>query len=123
MLVGDRSQYLTRVHGMPKDIEETLTTLIHVFLWDGERARISDNTMFSSVTRGGKQILNLAARNEAIDLWNLQSYLVQGPLRAYWCYFVDFILAKWLETRYLNFRPGQILNVFLQDIHIRFRPK
>jgi hypothetical protein len=89
MFVGGRSQYLTRVQGMPKDIEETLTMLIHVFLWDGKRARISDNAMYSSVTQGGKQILNLAARNEAIDLWNLQSYLVQGPLQAYWCYFVD----------------------------------
>jgi hypothetical protein len=76
MLVGGRSQYLTRVQGMPKDIEETLTMLIHVFLWDGTPARISDNTMYSSVMRDGKQILNLAARNEAIDLWNLQSYLV-----------------------------------------------
>jgi hypothetical protein len=93
MFVGGRSQYLTRVQGMPKDIEESHTKLIHAFLWDGKRARISDSAMSSNVLRGGKQILNISARNEAIDLWNLQSYLVQGAHRVSWCYFFDFILA------------------------------
>jgi hypothetical protein len=67
------------------------------FLWDGKRARISDDAMYSSVKRRGKQVLSLSARNEAIDLWNLQSYLMQGPIRASWCYFVDLILARWLS--------------------------
>ncbi|KAJ7696325.1 hypothetical protein B0H17DRAFT_889530, partial [Mycena rosella] len=75
------------------------------------------------ITEGGKQVLDIQARNEAIDLWNLQSYtillyLVQGDKRASWCYFVDYILAKFLEMSYLNVRPGQILNVFLHNVDI-----
>jgi hypothetical protein len=118
MFVGGRSQYLTRVQGMPNDIEDSLVELINTFLWDGKRARISSSAMYSHVSEGGKQILNIRARNEAIDLWNLQTYLTQGPQRASWCYFMDFILAKWLETSYLNVQPGQIINVFLQNIHL-----
>jgi hypothetical protein len=65
-----------------------------------------------------KAVELIPARNEAIDLWNLQSYLTKGNDRASWCYFVDRILTKFLEKSYLNIKPGQILNVFLQDIHI-----
>jgi hypothetical protein len=32
-------------------------------------------------------------------------------------YFADFILRKYLETSYLNIRPGQILNIFLNNVH------
>jgi hypothetical protein len=31
---------------------------------------------------------------------------------------MDYMLTKFLENSYLNIRPGQVLNVFLQDIHI-----
>ncbi|KAJ7659371.1 hypothetical protein B0H17DRAFT_954822, partial [Mycena rosella] len=68
MFVGGRSQYLTRVQGMPDEVEESLTKLIHNFVWDGKRARIFDSVMHSNVLTGGKQILNIRARNEAIDL-------------------------------------------------------
>ncbi|KAJ6537189.1 hypothetical protein B0H19DRAFT_862640, partial [Mycena capillaripes] len=74
------------------------------FLWDGKKARVSHETMILDIGDGGKQILDITARNEAIDLWNLRSYLVH--------------FAKFLETSYLNIRPGQILNIFLQDIHV-----
>jgi hypothetical protein len=74
--------------------------------------------MILDISEGGKQILDIPARNEAIDLWNLQSYLKQGPKRASWCYFVDFLLINFLETSYLKLQPGQIMNVFLQDIHV-----
>ncbi|KAJ6451178.1 hypothetical protein C8R45DRAFT_848574 [Mycena sanguinolenta] len=70
------------------------------------------------ISEGGKQILDIRSRNEAIDLWNLQSYLKHGDERASWCYFVDHILAKFLELSYLNLRLGQVINIFLQDIHV-----
>jgi hypothetical protein len=74
--------------------------------------------MSLDLLEGGKKILDIPARNEAIDLWNLQAYLTQGNDRPLWCYFVDYILANFLEKSYLNIRPGEILNIFLQDIHI-----
>jgi hypothetical protein len=117
MTIGGRSQYLTRVQGMPKNVETELMELQHMFLWDGKKAKVSHETMILDTNEGGKQILDLLARNEAINLWNLQSYLTQGERRARWCFFVDFILTNFLEKSYLNIRPGQILNSLVQDIH------
>jgi hypothetical protein len=57
--------------------------------------------MLLDIADGGKQILDIPARSEASDLWNLQYYLVQGSERALWCYFVDYLLAKFLEMSYL----------------------
>jgi hypothetical protein len=95
---------------MPKDVEDTLNKVEHIFLWDGKKARIGHETMILDIADGGKRILDITARNEAIDLWNLQSYLVQGPERALWCYFVDYIFVKFLEASYLDVRPGQIFS-------------
>jgi hypothetical protein len=103
---------------MPKDVEHTLIKTEHIFLWDGKKARVGHETMILDVSEGGKQILDITSRNEAIDLWTLQSYLKQGPERASSCYFVHYILAKLLELSYLKFRPGQVVNIFLQDIHV-----
>jgi hypothetical protein len=123
MVIGGRTQYLTKVQGMPKEIEETLIKTEHHFLWDGKKARVAHETMLLNITDGGKQILDIPARNEAIDLWNLQLYLAQENERASWCYFFDYILKEYLEMSYLNLRPGQIMNVFLQDIHIPISQK
>jgi hypothetical protein len=73
-----------------------------------KKARVGHETLILDVTGGGKQILDIPARNEAIDLWNLQACLAQGPGRATWRYFVDFILTNFLENSYLNIRPRQI---------------
>ncbi|KAJ7687322.1 hypothetical protein B0H14DRAFT_2421732, partial [Mycena olivaceomarginata] len=84
---------------------------------------VAHETMRTDVTQGGKQIVGLPTRNEAIDLWNLQSYLTQGTTRPSWCCLVDYLLQKYLETSYLNFRPSQVLNVFTQDIHVLISSK
>lgn len=83
------------------------------FLWDGKKARVAHESMVLSLAKGGKQILDITARNEAIDLWNLQSYLVQGEKRALWCSFVDYLLAHFLEVSYVNVQAGQILKYII----------
>jgi hypothetical protein len=96
---------------MHKDIENTLIRTEHALLWDDERARVAHETMILNVAEGGKQILDIPIRNAGIDLWNFQSYLVQGDKRASCFFIVDFFLANLLGISYLNVRPGQ-------DIHI-----
>jgi hypothetical protein len=85
MVIGGRTQYLTRVQGMPKDIEDTLERLTRSFLWDGKTARISLEAMILPVDQGGKGILDISSRNKAINLWNLHCYLMQGDDRPLWC--------------------------------------
>jgi hypothetical protein len=116
--IGGRTQYLTRAQGIPKNIEHTLIKIEQTFLWDGKRVRVGHEIMILNSADGGKQILNIPARNEAIDSWNLRTYLVRGSKRAAWCYFVDFILKIFLDKSYLNIRPGEIFIVFMQEIHI-----
>ncbi len=53
--VGSRTQYLTRVQGMPKVVEAELTKLVRKFLW-GESVRtppVAMKTLYDSPTRGG----------------------------------------------------------------------
>jgi hypothetical protein len=118
MVIGGRTQYLTRVQGMPKNVEHALIKIEQIFLWDEKTARVGHERMMLNIADGGKQILDIPARNETIDLWNLQTYLVEGPARAAWCYFVAFMLKDFLEKSYLTVRPGEIFNVLMQDIHI-----
>ncbi|KAK7045288.1 hypothetical protein R3P38DRAFT_2490321, partial [Favolaschia claudopus] len=103
---------------MPKHIEESLQKMIRDFLWDGKKSRVSSEAMSASTDTGGKQILDIVARNEAIDLWNLQSYLVQDASRASWCFFVDSLLTNWLESSYIKIPKGQVQNIFIQNIHL-----
>ena len=124
MVIGGRTQYLTRVQGMPKDVEHTLVKTEHIFLWDGKKARVGHETMILDISEGGKQIMDITSRNEAIDLWNLQSYLKHGDERASWCYFVDHILAKFLELSYLNLRPffyKTFMYQFLRELHCQMK--
>ncbi|EPT05707.1 hypothetical protein FOMPIDRAFT_1082950, partial [Fomitopsis schrenkii] len=41
MGVGGISQYLTKVQGMPRQVEEELTKMTRAFLWDGKKPLIS----------------------------------------------------------------------------------
>jgi hypothetical protein len=45
MLIGGRTKYLTRIQGMPIEIEYKLTRMRDDFLWEGKKARIAHNTM------------------------------------------------------------------------------
>jgi hypothetical protein len=47
-----------------------------------------------------------------------------GTTRSIWTRnFVDYILAKFLDMSYLKVQPGQILSIFLQDVHIAISPR
>jgi len=99
MVIGGRTQFLTRAQSIPDEFEEELLKMESSFLWSAKTAQVSKEMMSLPVKRGGKQILDLTARNEAIDLWLLSRYLTDGPERPHWCYFVDGILSYYLQLR------------------------
>jgi hypothetical protein len=37
MIISGKTQYLTRVQGMPKEIEEAITRIRDEFLWEGKK--------------------------------------------------------------------------------------
>ncbi|KAJ7234271.1 hypothetical protein C8J57DRAFT_1078003, partial [Mycena rebaudengoi] len=94
MVVGGMTQYLTKVQGMPKDIEERLEKRIRNFLW-AEKARVTVNkeTIYAPKEIGGRSLLDIVARNEAISITWLKSYLTFGEGRPLWAYVTDKILS------------------------------
>jgi hypothetical protein len=68
IVVGGTTQYLTKVQEMLEHIAKKLTNIIWDFVWDGNarHAPISRDMMHAQWLDGGKKILDLDARNNAI---------------------------------------------------------
>jgi hypothetical protein len=87
MVVGGMTQYLTTVQGMPKDIEDYLDKRIKTFMWAGKRvAPLNNDFLFFPTEEGGKDLLSIKDRNDAIALKDIRDFLTnEGPDRAKWC--------------------------------------
>ncbi|TDL17428.1 hypothetical protein BD410DRAFT_816480 [Rickenella mellea] len=72
MEVGGRTQYLTRVQGMPKEVEHTLTKMIQKFMWGDSAPLVGAATLTSPISDGGKKLLDIEARNQAIELMKVK---------------------------------------------------
>jgi hypothetical protein len=93
MVVGGMTQYLTKVQEMPERITKRLTDTIWDFIWEGKArsAPINRETMHATPLEGGKKILDLEARNKAIQLTWLQAYMTTSN-RPTWAYFANSLL-------------------------------
>jgi hypothetical protein len=92
-IVGGLTQFLTQTQGMPPHVEQALNNIINDFIWDdGKGPRISLDLLKQPKDRGGLNILDLQARNEAIDLMWLKAYLNFGPNRQPWAAVTDIII-------------------------------
>ena len=92
-VVGGLTQFLTQVQGMPARIESALEKLINDFIWDDEKGpRIALELLQHPKERGGLDILDIRARNEAIDLMWLKAYLNFSPSRQPWAAVTDLII-------------------------------
>ena len=94
MVVAGMTQYLTKVQGMPNSVAKTLTGIIRKFTWNGEgRPTVGLDHLCSDIKDGGKKVLDITARNEAIHLTWLQTYLRFDDSRPTWAFVADEILA------------------------------
>lgn len=122
MEIGGRTQYLTRVQGMPQDILTQINTIVRNFLfrnflWDSKRPNINTETLHQTIAKGGKKCLNLNLRNEAIEFMRLKNYL--KPTRPTWAYFADELIKMNAQKNVRTDLPGTIENIFTQT----WRPK
>ncbi|KAL7280190.1 hypothetical protein ACG7TL_006609 [Trametes sanguinea] len=94
MIAGGMTQFLTEVQSMPKDVTKRLTKIIRDFMWDGRGAPpISDEQLQMRWGKGGVDLLDIEARNEAIQVGWLRSYLRLGGERPPWAAVVDDHMA------------------------------
>ena len=92
-IIGGFTQFLTKAQGMPPHIEKALTKIIRDFMWDDDSSpRIALDILQRPVNQGGLNLLDIEARNEAIDIVWLKEYLKLTPQRATWAKVTDLII-------------------------------
>jgi hypothetical protein len=114
MIVAGMTQYLTKVQGMPEDIEKELAKRIQSYVWDGRKPTINATVMGGPLTKGGKKILDIKARNDAIQLTWLQTYLSPRDTRPKWAYVADEIIRRNIPKAKANLDSKAAVNCFLQ---------
>ena len=95
MIIGGMTQYLAKVQGIPEPAMKTLDKLIRDFTWSGEnRPTVSMAHISNDIALGGRKALDIHARNDAIQLTWVQSYLKLGKERPTWALVADEIFAN-----------------------------
>lgn len=95
MVVGGMTQYLTKVQGMPLAVEGHIEKRVRQFLWAGKSSvSVNKETVYSRIADGGRNLLDIPARNEAIMVTWLAAYTRFGVDRPLWAYAADAILAR-----------------------------
>ncbi|KAL1690018.1 hypothetical protein GGG16DRAFT_17759, partial [Schizophyllum commune] len=85
--IGGITQFLTMVQGMPADICKRLTALERSFFWNGrKKSPVKMEQLYAPFAMGGRKLLDLEGRNDAIALMWLKDYLSVGPKRPTWAY-------------------------------------
>ena len=94
MVVGGMMQFLTKAQGMPNTITRSLQTIIRDFLWNGNKTPpgLSLNNLMRNKKEGGINLLDLEARNQAIELTWLKSYTNRSSNRPTWTFAIDAII-------------------------------
>jgi ribonuclease HI len=115
MIVRGMSQYLTKVQGMPKPVEAQITQLVRTFIWgDVKVPPVSLDTLQQHPAVGGIKLLDLPARNDAIELTWLASYMAQGEARPAWAFLADRLLARSILVADRTMPENTRINMFVQ---------
>jgi len=102
MQVAGVTQYLTKVQGMPKEVESELNKQVRKFMWNYESTdTVNESQMYASHGNGGKKLLDVESRNKAIHLTWLKAYLNLGPERATWTFFADAMISSDIPKSHL----------------------
>ena len=126
MITGGMTQYLAKVQGMPETTMKTLKRIIRNFAWSGEnKPTIAMAHMTNGTQSGGKKVLDIYARNEAIQLTWAQAYLRMDENRPTWALVADEIFRNDVpgEPTSLQNNPNARINQFLQTWHSRINKK
>jgi hypothetical protein len=115
MVVAGMTQYLTKVQGMPPEIEKELTKRVQTYVWDDRRPTVNAPTMSGPITAGGKKILDIKARNDAIQLTWLQTYLAPRDSRPKWAFIADELIRRNIPKEKASIEPRAAVQCFLQS--------
>jgi hypothetical protein len=124
MIIGGMTQYLAQVQGMPKEVETRMTRRIRKFMWDKKSLTpVNEQTLLAPIAVGGRSVLDIVSRNEAINVMWLKKYLNFGPNRPMWALVADAMIAKNVPQTESNVDPIMRQNVFLQSWKTKMKSK
>ncbi|OSD02736.1 hypothetical protein PYCCODRAFT_1344237, partial [Trametes coccinea BRFM310] len=87
MVVGGLTQFLADVQSLPKTSIQKLEKAIRKYIWGENRIPpVKMEQLYMPWTSGGLGILDLQARNEAINIMWLRSYLMTDEQRPTWAF-------------------------------------
>ncbi|EIW62450.1 uncharacterized protein TRAVEDRAFT_90816, partial [Trametes versicolor FP-101664 SS1] len=116
MEIGGRTQFLARAQGMPAAIEQALERTISNFVWrNGGRPMVNMSVLQDPVACGGLNLLDVKARNDAIDLIWLRSYMDTSNSRPTWALLADVLLANAVKSSDRKLEKRARVNTFLQS--------
>ena len=111
-VIGGHTQFLTKAQGMPPNVEATLIKIARDFMWHGcTMPRITLENLHRPIEEGGLNLLDIRARNDAIEIMWIKTYLNFSPTRPAWAKLTDLIIEAAMPQG--NNAPTRI-NCFLQ---------
>jgi hypothetical protein len=114
MVAGGMTQCLMKAQGMPKHIESALIKTIRNFIWNGVRTPpISLEQLYHKEEEGGINLLDIKARNEAIEITWVKSYLNISPSHPAWAFIIDLLISNMTMKEYDKNQSNNI--TFLQS--------
>ncbi|KAJ7664613.1 hypothetical protein DFH06DRAFT_986174, partial [Mycena polygramma] len=80
---------------MPKNVEKKLISAQREFIWGGAKSSpVQRDILLAPIEEGGKNMFDLQARNDAIQIMTFKSFLESDlEKRASWAFFADKLLA------------------------------
>jgi hypothetical protein len=110
MVAGGKSQYLTRVQGMPANVTKRLTKIIKEFM--KTLTPIVLETLYQPAEKGGIGLSDVESRNAAIKAVWMQDFLKFGEDRPAWAYLYNKELER-ADSNPKDLYPKT--NMFLQS--------
>lgn len=93
VVIGGLTQFLAKAQGMPSNIKNALTKIIWEFIWEDDSSpRITLDLLQQTTKTGGLDLLDIKARNEAIEIMWLKAYLNFSPTRPVWATVTNTII-------------------------------
>ncbi|KAJ7573789.1 hypothetical protein C8J56DRAFT_804032, partial [Mycena floridula] len=115
LIIAGRTQYATCVSGMPKAVEERIARMQKNFIWETKAPPINVGTITAPISQGGKKMLNISIRNEAINLKRLLTYLRDDPDRPAWAFIADTLIRNHRLKVRATEDPITCSNMFLES--------
>jgi hypothetical protein len=101
-IVGGITQFKTQVQGMPLKTELAISKIISNFIWEGHAPHITADILQRPIKEGGLNLLDIKARNKAIDLMWLKALLNFTKNRQPWAIITDLIIDVVAPTNTLK---------------------